>query len=121
MKGRHIGSRNRRPIALAAATAAALLATDVQAATRTWDGGGGASTLWSNAANWDGPDIKPVSGDDANIPGNFSITMNSAEAAKNVNIGTNTDTGNTLMHMLSGAALTIDAGGSFNWQGINNA
>ena len=38
-----------------------------------------------------------------------------------MNVGTNTDTGNTLLHMLNGAALTIDAGGSFNWQGINNA
>ena len=48
----------------------------MHAATRTWDGGGGANTLWSTAANWDGPDTKPVSGDDANIPGNFSLTIN---------------------------------------------
>ena len=85
-----------------AAVSATLLASGAHAATRTWDGGGGANTLWSTAANWDGPDTKPVSGDDANIPGNFSLTINGAEAAKNVNVGTNTDTGNTLLHMLNG-------------------
>ncbi len=47
----------------------------VSAATRTWDGGGGADTNWSTCANWDGPDICPVAGDTATF--NATSTNNS--------------------------------------------
>lgn len=45
------------------------------AATRTWDGGGGVDTNWSNCANWDGPNICPVAGDTAQF--NATSTNNS--------------------------------------------
>lgn len=41
----------------------------VSAATRTWDGGGGADTNWSTCANWDGPDICPIAGDTVTFNG----------------------------------------------------
>src|SRR5436190_14823460 len=51
------------------------VAKEVQAATRTWDGGGGADTNWSTCANWDGPDTCPIAGDTATF--NATSTNNS--------------------------------------------
>jgi hypothetical protein len=53
------------------------------AATRTWDGGGGADTNWNTAANWTGPNIVPIAGDAAvfDATSTNNCTMNVAVPA----------------------------------------
>jgi hypothetical protein len=53
-----------------------------QAATRTWNGGGGATVTWNTAANWGG--TAPASWDDLIFAGTTSLAPNNNFAANTV-------------------------------------
>ena len=88
----------------------------VQAATYTWDAGGGATTTWSTGTNWN-PDGAPTfaAGDTfdlstLNIAASTTSTMDTANTLGTIKIG---DTDNTHIWTLSGVGiLTLDGNGS---------
>src|SRR4029079_14087567 len=69
---RYISMRLIHPICLLIALSP-LFATSLDAATRTWDGGG-PDTNWTTANNWDGPNIAPVANDSLVFDGNVQVT-----------------------------------------------
>jgi len=85
---------------------AVLLVFDLDAATRTWDGGGG-DPNWSTAANWDGDAAAPAAGD-ALVFGGSARLSNNNDLGANASfscIAFNNDAG---AFVLGGNAITLD-------------
>jgi hypothetical protein len=90
----------------------------------TWDGGGG-DGLWGTAANWDGPDILPVAGDDVVFDGTSSTAVSVDIATPSLtSLSINTGYGNTITVNIAQTAswgvVTFGAGttGTLNTNGF---
>ena len=84
----------------------------VSGLTRTWTGGGGADTSWSNAANWD---TAPISTDDVRIDGTFTVTMDGPHTVANLYF--NYNNANSVTLNLAGQTLTVTNGFNFSQGG----
>jgi len=83
-----------------------VLAANASAATRAWDGEGGANKLWSLPANWLG-DIVPIAGDDADIDINdANCIINSTVTAVCGSLDVGYSKKNCILNM-SGGTLTV--------------
>jgi len=98
---------------LAAVCAGALLAagiTDLNAAVRTWDGGGNPDFSWSNPSNWDGDSTAPVAGDYLVFDGTVGLTNNN-DLAADTSFSAITFPSTAGAFMLSGNAIKLGANG----------
>jgi autotransporter-associated beta strand protein len=83
-----------------------LLALGVQAADRTWDGGG-ANALWSTSANWDGDVSAPAAGDALFFGGAAQLNNNNDLGASTAFAGL-TFVNGAGAFVLGGNAITLD-------------
>lgn len=93
-----------------------VLSSSVSAATRTWDGGGGADTNWSTDANWSS-DTEPVSGDtvvfDNTSDNNSVVDAGFTGVVTSVSINSGYDGTITLARSLQTSGSYSQAAGSF--------
>jgi len=78
------------------------------AAAKTWDGGGGADTNWSTAANWDNNTL-PATNDEVTITGVYTVTVNSDIGTINKLVLSTSAAGAPTLQINSGGKITISA------------
>ena len=104
-------------VAVAGALLSLLVAADASAATRTWDGGCGADTKWSCAANWSEntvPGAADTATFNATATGNSTVDASFAGTVGSVAINAGYTGTVSLSRSLTVAAMFSQATGSFN-------
>ncbi len=103
---------------LAALLAALALPVPSQAATISWDGGGG-DNLFSNPLNWSG-DVLPAPSDDIVLPdgATYAVVIDTNRTVRSLTVGASPGTGTQTLVIPTGQTLVAGLGGAVGASGV---